>query len=91
MTDEYRVPEVLRQVREARLLPLKERGEKYAPSALYAMCEASTDGRTTTSLLYQHAMVEVGFVGPPGQGDRDATTFETYKVCPVCGFVLESD
>lgn len=88
MTDEYRVPEVLRQAREARSVPLKQRTEQFAPSDLYATCEAAADGRTITSLLYQHAMVEFGFVGLPGQADRDDESFEPYAVCPVCGYVF---
>lgn len=83
MTDEYRVPEVLRQVREARLLPLKERGEKYAPSALYAMCEATTTDPTALRALYNHVMLEIGFVG-----EVPEPNFRPYSVCPVCGYVF---
>lgn len=84
---EYRVPKVLQKVREARAtLTLSQSAETYPPSRLYAMCEATTREATALRILYNHAMIEVGFIG-----EKPEPNFAPYKVCPVCGYVLEGD
>jgi hypothetical protein len=84
VTGEYRVPEVLRQVREARAtLTLSEAAEKFPPSKLYAMCESITTDAMALGGLYIHVMIEAGFYGEEPEPD-----FATFAVCPICGFVF---
>lgn len=86
--DEYRVPLVLAMAREARKLPVAER-PNLGPSELFAVAEQEADGMHATTMLYTHAMFEIGYIGPPGTTDNP--DFEGYPVCPICGFVFEKE
>lgn len=80
MTDEYRVPSVLVSAREHRRSGTPAEGP--SPSWLYTVASENTGTDTKTgALLFNHAMIEVGYIldGPKGN---------PYTVCPVCGYVL---
>jgi hypothetical protein len=81
MSDEYVVPEVLRQVRDARArMSTSELAGTFGPSKLYAMCEKEI-GSAVARALYMHAMIEIGFIGETAEPD-----FKPYMICPVCGY-----
>jgi hypothetical protein len=83
---EYRVPTVLKRVREERA----KSGSEPVPVAvltphlLWSMAWDATGGdKAMTRILYNHAFVEAGFVG-----EQAEPNFKAYDVCPVCGYVL---
>lgn len=88
MAGEYIVPKILIEARASREMPLSERSRRYPPSTIFMMAEIESDGVGVARLLFNHAMIEFGFVGPPGQRDKTDETFMGYSVCPVCGVVL---